>query len=113
MKIPSGGILIWSGAIGAIPNGFVLCDGNNGTPDLRTRFVIGAGGAFGVDATGGASTHDHDFTSDGHNHTLGGGGDLSPGSGISATSSTVPDTGTTDPGNHLPPYYALAYIMKT
>jgi len=113
MEIPTGGIIVWSGAIVDIPIGFVICDGNNGTPDLRTRFVIGAGGAFAVGATGGLSTHTHTFTGDGHYHTLGGGGDLTPGSGISATSNTVPGTGTTDNGNSLPPYYSLAYIMKS
>ncbi|MCK5617002.1 hypothetical protein KAR91_84855 [Candidatus Pacearchaeota archaeon] len=113
MRVPPGGIIIWSGSIVDIPNGFVLCDGTLGTPDLRNRFVIGAGDIFAVDAAGGNSTHDHDFTSNGHNHDLPGGGDLSPGSGISATSSTETDSGTTDVTNHLPPYYALAYIMKT
>jgi hypothetical protein len=33
--IPSGGILLWSGSIGSIPAGYVLCNGNNGTPDLE------------------------------------------------------------------------------
>lgn len=113
MRVPPGGIIIWSGAIVAIPPGFVICDGNNGTPDLRDRFVVGAGDTYAVDASGGSVSHDHDFTSDGHNHTLAGGGDITPGSGISATSSTETDTGTTDAKNHLPPYYALAYIMKT
>ena len=43
---PSGGIIIWSGAANAIPSGWYLCDGNNGTPDLRNRFIIGAGKDF-------------------------------------------------------------------
>lgn len=41
-SIPAGCILMWSGAIADIPAGWVLCDGNNGTPDLRDRFVVGA-----------------------------------------------------------------------
>ena len=44
--IPSGGIILWSGAANAIPSGFVLCDGNNSTPDLRDRFVVGAGNTY-------------------------------------------------------------------
>jgi len=36
---PAGMAVIWSGALADIPEGFVLCDGNNGTPDLRDRFV--------------------------------------------------------------------------
>ena len=113
MRVPPGGIIIWSGAIVAIPPGFLICDGDYGTPDLRVRFVIGAGDTYAVDASGGSGSHDHDFTSDGHNHSLPGGSVITPGSGISATSSTETDTGTTSEENHLPPYYALAYIMKT
>lgn len=52
----TGMILLWSGAANAIPSGFVLCDGNNSTPDLRDRFVVGAGNSYNVGATGGAST---------------------------------------------------------
>lgn len=55
--IPSGGIIIWSGAASAIPDGWLLCDGSNGTPDLRGRFVVGAGGAYSVAAKGGEATH--------------------------------------------------------
>ena len=39
-------IVIWSGAVVDIPTGWALCDGNNGTPDLRGKFVVGAGGAL-------------------------------------------------------------------
>ena len=63
----SGMILIWSGSIGqisSIAGGWVLCDGSNGTPDLRDRFVIGAGNAYSVAQTGGSAdavvvTHQH------------------------------------------------------
>ena len=51
----TGMILLWSGASNAIPSGFVLCDGNNSTPDLRDRFVVGAGNSYNVGATGGAA----------------------------------------------------------
>ena len=61
---PIGGIVIWSGAANAIPSGWVLCDGNNSTPDLRNKFVVGANTSTGdttypglsVGATGGEST---------------------------------------------------------
>ena len=55
-KVPSGMIIIWSGATGAIPTGWVICDGNNSTPDLRNSFVVGAGSTYAVDATGGAAS---------------------------------------------------------
>lgn len=54
--VPSGAILMWSGSIGTIPSGWNLCDGTNGTPDLRNRFVVGAGSSYSVDDTGGASS---------------------------------------------------------
>jgi len=65
--IPAGGILLWSGSIGSIPAGYVLCNGSNGTPDLRDRFVVGAGSTYSVDGTGGSAnsivvTHTHTAT---------------------------------------------------
>ncbi len=39
-------IMLWSGAIVDIPAGWALCDGNNGTPDLRDKFIVGAGATF-------------------------------------------------------------------
>lgn len=83
--IPIGGIIMWSGATTNIPVGWLLCDGTNGTPDLRNRFIVGAGGTYGVGAKGGADTvtlstsqipsHTHGFSgstsTDGlHTHNL-------------------------------------------
>ena len=53
--IPSGVIMLWSGAANAIPTGYVICDGSNSTPNLRNSFVIGAGGTYAVGATGGSA----------------------------------------------------------
>lgn len=79
---PVGGIIMWSGAVDAVPSGWSLCNGSNGTPDLRNRFVVGAGSGYAVGATGGADTvtlseaqipsHTHSATSanaGGHTHT--------------------------------------------
>jgi len=55
LSIPSGIIVIWSGAANAIPNGWRLCNGSDGTPDLRDRFVVGASGAYSVGNTGGSA----------------------------------------------------------
>jgi microcystin-dependent protein len=65
---PAGVIVLWSGSIGSIPSGWVLCNGSNGTPDLRNRFVVGAGSTYAVDATGGSAdaivvSHTHTATS--------------------------------------------------
>jgi hypothetical protein len=113
MPIPSGGIIIWSGAIIDIPAGYVLCDGNNGSPDLRDKFIVGAGSTYAVGASGGSATHTHTFTSSGHSHALTGGLAINVGTGLDYQTDVKTDSGTTDSGSSLPPYYALAYIMKT
>lgn len=76
--IPTGGIIIWSGASSAIPTGWYLCNGSNGTPDLRNRFVVGAGSTYSVAATGGSAdaivvSHTHTAstnTTGAHTHNL-------------------------------------------
>ena len=55
-SLPSGFIGLWSGAANAIPSGWYLCNGSNGTPDLRNRFVVGAGSSYNVGATGGSNS---------------------------------------------------------
>jgi hypothetical protein len=132
--IPAGGIFLWSGSIGSIPAGYALCNGSNGTPDLRDRFVVGAGSTYAVNATGGSAdavvvSHTHSLTDPGHVH--GGiytkvGSQTQTGSDIyslmSGTSSntnsavtgiTVNTAGVSGTNANLPPYYALCYIMKT
>ena len=54
---PVGGIVIWRGSVDSIPDGWKLCNGQNGTPDLRDRFIAGAGGEYAVGAKGGEKTH--------------------------------------------------------
>ena len=138
---------MWSGSIASIPSGWVLCNGSSGTPDLRNRFVVGAGSTYAVGATGGSAdaivvSHTHSASStttatdSGHQHVIGiqGGngnvnsanslvGDPSQNTGrvtavgyanISAsTSTTITATGASGTNANLPPYYALAFIMKT
>jgi hypothetical protein len=140
---PSGGIIMWSGSIGSIPSGWLLCNGSSGTPDLRDRFIVGAGSTYAVAATGGTAdavvvSHNHSATSNvsdpGHFHPIPswagtgfvGGGSTTPSSlvnnatyntssastGISV-STTVNAAGVSGTNANLPPYYALAYIMKS
>ena len=96
--LPAGCILLWSGSIGSIPSGFALCNGLNGTPDLRNRFVVGAGSTYAVDATGGSAdaivvSHNHTATSTsvvtdpGHTHNLGVKVESTAGGGTSPTTS--------------------------
>lgn len=54
--LPAGVIVMWSGSIATIPSGWALCNGAGGTPDLRDRFVVGAGSSYAVGNTGGANT---------------------------------------------------------
>lgn len=124
--VPSGAIILYSGS--TIPDGWVLCDGNNGTPDLTDRFVIGAGKTYKVNDTGGES--EHTLTVDElpeHSHTLPGDsiinsttdGTVALGIGGYFTTTrkfeTLNTTDTIGSGvahNNMPPYYALCYIMK-
>ncbi len=144
--IPSGTIVLWSGATSAIPTGWLICDGTSSTPDLRNRFVVGAGSTYSVDATGGSAdavipTHNHTATSTvtdpGHFHLEGStvqygvttstsrgnrSGDTeasgksfnteSATTGITVATTTA-NTGVSATNANLPPYYALAYIMKS
>jgi hypothetical protein len=142
MPLLQGGIVMWAGAVIDIPDGWQLCDGTNGSPDLQEKFIIGAGDVYSVESTGGSPdsilvSHTHTISggtnsiSVSHTHTVtisnpGTDQELaSPGSGFyeaNATSSsggnhghslTVAESGTSDGINaNLPPYYVLAYIQQ-
>jgi microcystin-dependent protein len=99
---------MWSGSIATIPTGWVLCNGSNSTPDLRNRFIVGAGSTYSVDATGGSATstltsnelpaHTHSLSasgttsgqSAGHTHTF---------SGTTSGQSATHSHSVTDPGH--------------
>jgi hypothetical protein len=139
--LPSGMILLWSGAIGSIPSGYYLCDGTNGTPDLRNKFIVGAGNSYSVNQTGGSADaivvshthtatstvtdpghfHQYNFPATGNSYGSNGGG-VTPGTVSNNTTTattgiTVATTnataGVSGTNANLPPYYALAYIMKS
>lgn len=172
--IPSGIIAMWSGSLLSVPSGWLLCDGTAGTPNLIDRFIVGAGSAYAVSATGGstgtsaAGGHTHTEVAAGsHNHTgvvgntaltldqmpshthstaikfetdIAGGGTrdglvTSTFTSDGTSSYTTTSAGSGDAHNHTidtdgshshtinavgdhshtvtPPYYALAYIMKS
>ena len=179
ISIPSGIIVMWSGAINAVPSGWKLCDGTNGTPNLRDKFIVGAGTTYSVGNTGGSAdavvvshshtatstftgsplgSHTHSITDPTHYHLMpgddqlkyangslwsniydgtfgydagsqpAGGGKIyrtsasATGISINSASAGTPSgsvsTSVTSAGNsatnaNLPPYYALAYIMKS
>jgi len=130
--LPAGCIIIWSGSTGSIPSGFVICDGTNGTPDLRNSFVLGAGNSYTVGQTGGSTdaivvSHTHTVTDPGHLHNIAstGSGTIANDSPVGATGASTATTasattgislvsaGTSGTNANMPPYYALAYIQKT
>jgi len=124
-----GAIIFWSGTVASIPDGWQLCDGSNGTPDLRDRFVVGARQDYGGTAMTGVSgsltktggeayhtltidempAHSHTYNApifpsryDGHSSPL-------------CTSTATSNTSTVGGGrshNNLGPYYALCFIMR-
>lgn len=126
-SLPKGAIIMWSGANNAIPLGWALCDGKSGTPNLRDRFIVGAGKTYEVGATGGADsvtltidqmpTHNH--ANDPYKYLLKVDGQLTH---------TATDASANEPNIHYvaemtnqgggkshenrPPYYALCFIMK-
>lgn len=127
--IPLGGIIMWSGS--TVPSGWALCNGQtvNGytTPDLRNRFIVGSGGTYSIGNTGGADTvtlttsqipaHSH-YTTLAHNGYPDGYGDrtdnyyiMDPSRGSTKNYSTS-STGSGQPHENRPPYYALAFIMR-
>lgn len=163
---PSGSIMMWFGTLATIPGGWVLCDGTNGTPDLRDRFVKGAAAGVDPGLTGGSATtpalvhsgtavadhasHTHTYTGvPDHVHVEQAQGDttpsltgthvvtsdatggslrsaestLNPTGGVGATGTTAGPSATlthavTQPADHAavsnePPYFTVAYIMKT
>jgi hypothetical protein len=94
--LPRGTILMWSGAQAAIPTGWRICDGTNSTPDLRDKFIVGAGTSYTVGQTGGSPDsivvqHSHDITDIGHHHLVAANADAGGGTGNPLTASNYLD----------------------
>lgn len=128
--IPRKGIIAFNDAIANVPAGYVLCDGNNDTPNLVGRFIQGAGTGYAFGATGGSATMAHTHTM-AHSHTYSGsttyinpqamadsGGAQYAGhhehsySGTTSGASTSTTSGASNTENR-PPFTNLPFIMKT
>jgi microcystin-dependent protein len=131
LLFPAGIIVLWSGSLASVPDGWGLCDGTNGTPDLRGRFVVGTNpnanvnsllSVYETGATGGAEVVT--LTVDqmpSHSHSVSGnaarfqeGGSKGPGTDrwYDGQPVTTGGVGGNQPHENRPPYYSLAYIMK-
>lgn len=124
-RFPSGLIVLWHGTIGNIPADFVICDGNNSTPNLLAKFVEGvATAATDPGATGGATSKSHAshiHTMPSHSHTVDTElTEVGTGQNVGKDGATSSD----DPGNTnstkvaahsdiRPLFYDIAFIMKT
>lgn len=141
-EIKVGTIVMFEGSIEDIPYGWAFCDGTNGTPDLRDRFIIGTTNGSEVGTTGGSATHTHNLSDSGsHSHSLNQGGSHTHPSGYVSTgvgataygSSTFDYRGTADDktlhthgtsnstthnhgglevGDNALNHYTLAFIIK-
>lgn len=124
--IPQGLICMWSGS--TIPEGWALCNGENGTPDLRGRFVLGSSDKYAIGDVGGESEarlttnhiprHDHTGSGDTSMYNVNVTSSVTTntrsfiGAAQGTSKSRTGSTGNGEPHNNLPPYYALAFIMK-
>jgi len=126
-SVPSGLIAMWHGLIANIPSGWLLCNGSNGTPDLRDKFVKGAPSSTEAGGTGGSTILTHAGTAVA-NHATATTGQASAGATQRGSTTSTLTLGThthqtpvlthtvTQPNNHTdvePPYYEVLFIMKT
>lgn len=130
-RVPKGAIMMWSGSINNIPIGYALCDGGNGTPDLRGRFIVGYDPSDedynGIGKIGGEKTHqltenemprhNHDISIAKGNEDCSGGGSSWQNNATTIFYETsnlykTESKGGNQAHENRPPYYVLAFIIK-
>jgi hypothetical protein len=101
VAVPKGLILPWYNTTNApVPAGWALCDGTQGTPDLRGRFLRGAASASGVGGTGGRESHSHSISKGNYD-----------GAGFQSEGDQCRIVVPSDE-NHVPPYTDVQFLMK-
>lgn len=121
--VPSGVILMWSGPVATIPSGWNLCDGTSGTPDLRDKFIVGAkqddAGVAKTNIRGSLSQIGGSVVTGVNPQLINGWAPFIPQQSVTWLAWATGLGGNEKPGipsnssqDFLPPYYALAYIMK-
>lgn len=120
--VPSGCILMWSGTEDNIPDGWTLCNGENGAPDLRGRFVLCSSEKYAVGSVGGQEEvtltveqmpeHNHALNAVKSVATSGGYCVVDNISSGQIARGTTTKRGNSKPHPNMPPYYALCYIVK-
>ena len=124
-SIPVGGIIPWYGQESGVPDGWAVCNGFNGTPDLRARFIVAAGNGYAIGGTGGEESHKltvNEMPSHRHSYKFKGAdiddswknqNNLYSVSHTYTWNTAYTDyTGGDQPHENRPPYYALFYIMR-
>ena len=127
---PFGTIITWTGLLVDIPGGWLLCDGTNGTPDLRVRFVRSVpnsstepGGTGGVDThvvtEAQMPIHTHTITDPLHRHEFSTSGSQRISTDSAETSiarsilsPSIANTGSDTAHENRPSYFEVAYIQK-
>jgi hypothetical protein len=113
MSVPKGIIMGWGLEAELIPEGWTICNGSNGTPDLRDRFILCAGITFPQGETGGDKIHEHSTPTNPHSHLVNSGSGVGRGTFTSYLTDSKTPQGDLLDKSLLPPYHSLIFIMKT
>ncbi len=105
-------IMMWFKPIAEIPNGWGLCDGTQGLPDLREKFIKGTAAGVDPGGTGGAVEHVHDIIGGYHAHGILAGEEIAAGEDFDNVTHEVGIIMVSEPADGQPPYYEMVFIGK-
>lgn len=120
--VPPGTIVAWYGYAENIPAGWAICNGENGTPDLTGRFLLGASMTYPIGSSGGEAEvtltvnempqHQHTYSRSSHGNGMPAQGGTVLAASYTFTSLDSGSEGSGQPHNNMPPYFAMLYLMK-